>query len=128
MIQTFWSGMRQEIRIRLIEWGISPEHTPLEVMVSKAINIENSEEAYRRELHNEKQAGTPEQSWGRFVNRIDGPQRWRPSEEGGGSQSKARHEKVRANAVSPQQWQHDQQTQPQEREGRRHGRRVSRVK
>ena len=82
MIQTFWSGMRQEIRIRLIEWGISPEHTPLEVMVSKAINIENSEEAYRRELCNEKQAGTPEQSWGRFANRIDGPNNGDPLRKG----------------------------------------------
>ena len=45
VVQTFWSGMRREIRVRLIEWGISPEHTPLEAMVSKAIDIENSEEA-----------------------------------------------------------------------------------
>ena len=54
VIQTFWSGMRQELHICLIEWGISPEHTPLEAIVNKAIDIENSKEAYRRELRNEK--------------------------------------------------------------------------
>ena len=120
--------MRREIRIRLIEWGISPEHTPLEAMVSKAIDIENSEEAYRRELRSEKQSGTPEQSWGQFANRVDGPQKWRPSEEGGGSQSKTRRDGVRANTVSPQQHHQDRQSQPQERDGRRRGRQVSRAK
>ena len=128
VIQTFWSGMRRELRIRLIEWGISPEHTPLEAIVSKAIDIENSEEAYRRELRNEKQSGPPERSWGRFANRTDGPQRWRPSEEKEGPQSRARPDRVRANAVSPQQRQQDQQSQPQERDDRRRGRRVSRAK
>ena len=59
---------------------------------------------------------------------MDGPQRWRPSEERGGSQSKTRQDGVRANAVSPQQRQQDRQSQPQERDRRRRGRRVSRAK
>ena len=44
--------MNQSIRLRLIEWGVSAEHTPLEKIVRKAIDIETSEEAYRWELRN----------------------------------------------------------------------------
>ena len=125
VIQTFWAGMRREVRLRLIEWGMSPEDTPLEKMVRKAIDIENSEEAYRRELRSEKQ-GPPERSWGRFANRTDGPQKWKPSGDGEGSQPK-KQDRVRASAVSPQQRQPDQ-SQQQEREPRKRGRRISRAK
>lgn len=27
VIQAFWNGIQSRIRLRLIEWGISPEHT-----------------------------------------------------------------------------------------------------
>ena len=52
VIQTFWNGLNQNIRIRLIEWDMSPEHTPLETIIRKAVSIENSDETLRREFVN----------------------------------------------------------------------------
>ena len=50
VIQAFWNGIHQSTRLRLIEWGISPEHTSLERIVCKAISIEASEDAYSGEV------------------------------------------------------------------------------
>ena len=71
-IQTFWNELHQYIRLRLIEWGISAERSPLEKIVRKAIDIETSEGAYRREVKSTRVA-PPERKWRRFVNRMDGP-------------------------------------------------------
>ena len=43
MIQAFWNGMNQHIRLHLIEWGISPEHTSLEKIIKRSIAIEASD-------------------------------------------------------------------------------------
>ena len=99
IIQTFWSGMHQHIRLRLIEWGISPEDTPLEQIVRKAMDIEKRDEAYSREQRAGK-PDPPKREWGRFANRKTGPQPYRPSEEGGSSSRKT--DRVRANAATPQ--------------------------
>jgi hypothetical protein len=125
VIQTVWNGMRQSIRLRLIEWGISAENTPLARIVRKAMDIEASEETYRREAKN-NQPGPPERSWGRFANRTGGPQRWKPSGEGEGSESRPKSDRVRANAVSPQH--SNEQGRPQERGHQKRGRRISRAK
>ena len=79
VIQTFWNRMHQHIRLRLIEWGISAERTPLEKIVRKAIDIEASEETYRREM-NSTRVAPPERKWGRFANRTDRPRPYRPSD------------------------------------------------
>ena len=50
VIQAFCNGIHQSIHLRLIKWGISPEHTSLERIVCKAISIEASKEAYNREV------------------------------------------------------------------------------
>ena len=50
VIQTYWNGVHQHIRLRLIEWGISLEHTSLERIIRKSIAIEASDEAYQREM------------------------------------------------------------------------------
>ena len=55
VIQTFWNGMHQDIRLRLIEWGVSTERTPLDEIVRKAMDLEARDEAYKREL---QQTGT----------------------------------------------------------------------
>ena len=73
VIQTFWDGLNQNIRIRLIEWDMSPEHTPLEAIIRKAVSIENNEEALRRELKASGATRPSERKWGRFANRVDGP-------------------------------------------------------
>ena len=74
IIQTFWNGINQESRLRLIEWGISPEHTPLEKIVHKAVDIKSRDEAYKRELDNfSGRPRPPRRGWGRFVNCMTGP-------------------------------------------------------
>ena len=125
VIQTFWNGLHQHIRIRLIEWDISPEHTPLEAIVRKAMSIENSEEALRREMKASGATGPPDRKWGRFANRVDGPQPFRPAAESGGSgSSRGRREKFRANSVTPQP-----SAELSQRQGhRRQGRKLSRAK
>lgn len=63
--QIIWKGFTQSIRLRLIEWGVSPEYSPLEKIVRKAVDIENREETYKRELRVTK-SPPPERKWGRF--------------------------------------------------------------
>ena len=125
VIQTFWNGMHQHIRLRLIEWGISAERTPLESIVRKAMDIEHSEETYRREM---KSAGSdlPERKWGRFANRTDGPRPYRPTKEDSGPGSKGRKDKFRANSVTPQPSAGPFQARGREQQGR--GRKLSRAK
>lgn len=55
--------MNRDIRLRLIEWGVSAEHTPLEKIVRKAADIERRDETYKRELQLAK-PGPPERKWG----------------------------------------------------------------
>ena len=125
VIQTFWNGMHQHIRLRLIEWGVSAERTPLERMVRKAMDLEARDEAYKRELKlmGEKPS---ERKWGRFENRTSGPQPYRPADGVGEYGHKARSDRVRANAVTPQQ--PAEQSGTQNRERRMHGRKISRAK
>jgi hypothetical protein len=123
VIQTFWNGMHQSTRLRLIEWEISPEHTPLEKIVRRAVAIERSEETYRREVK-ANQTGPPERSWGRFANRVDGPKPYRPTGEGSGSGNRNKPDSVRANAVTPQ----PSTSQPRSFTNRRRGRQISRAK
>lgn len=101
IIQTFWNGMHQEIRLRLIEWGISAEHTPLKKIVLKAMDIEASQETYRRELQF-NQSGPSNRKWGRFANRASGTQPWRPANEEDGPKPKEKKDKVRVNSVTSQ--------------------------
>ena len=91
----------------------------------KAIDIETSEEAYRREVKATRVA-PPERKWGQFVNRTDGPLPWRPMEGGSGSGTREKPEKVRANAVTPQP--PNEPSRPRDRERQRYGRKISRVK
>jgi len=110
---------------RLIEWDIAPEHTPLEAIVRKAMSIENSEEVLRREVKASGATGPPDRKWGRFANRVDGPQPFRPATESGGSESsKGRRERFRANSATPQ----PSADQSQRQGHRRQGRKLSRAK
>ena len=122
----FWSGIHQSIRLRLIEWGISPEHTSLERIVRKTISIEASEEAYNREVHANAKVGPPKQEWGRFPNRTTGPRLYRPVEEGGGPSQNRRNDRLQANAVTPQQSNED--SRDRYRGCRGQGQRISRAK
>ena len=92
MIQAFWNGIHQSIHLRLIEWGISPEHTSLEQIVRKAISIEASEDAYNREVRANTKVGPPKREWGRFPNRVTGPKLYRPVEEGSGPSQSRRND------------------------------------
>ena len=82
VIQAFWNGIHQSTCLRLIEWGISPEHTSLKQIVRKAISIEASEDAYNRKVHANTKVGPPKREWGRFLNRVTGPRPYRLVEEG----------------------------------------------
>jgi hypothetical protein len=114
--------------LRLIEWGISAERTPLEKIVRKAIDIENSEEAHRREMRSSKvtNASPPERKWGRFANRTNGTQPYRPDNGEGGSRPRERTGRVRVNAMTPQP--QTERPRPQNEGRRKQGRKLSRAK
>ena len=112
VIQTFWNGIHQDIRLRLIEWGVSTERTTFDEIVRKAMDLEARDEAYKREL---QQTGTAtlERKWGRFANRTDGPQPYRPATGNSGSGQRGKSDRVRANAVMPQLTAEQSRPQPE---------------
>ena len=59
IIQASWNGMHQDIRLRLIEWGVSAENIPLKKIIRKAMDIEASNETYQRELRYSKSNPPP---------------------------------------------------------------------
>ena len=90
------------------------------------MDLEARDEAYKREL---QQTGTAtlERKWGRFANRTDGPQPYRPATGNSGSGQRGKSDRVRANAVTPQPTAEQSRPQP-EREHRKRGRKISKAK
>ncbi|KIL54821.1 hypothetical protein M378DRAFT_18522, partial [Amanita muscaria Koide BX008] len=69
----FWRGIKQYLRLSLIEKGMDPERTSLDRLIKYAKRREEAMEAKRREEAAWK--GKPDgRPWGRFANRTDGPQ------------------------------------------------------
>jgi hypothetical protein len=77
LVQIFWDGVDQYIRVKWLERGISPEDSSFEKLVKC---FEKSKEAFDKEKcdWNPKPEG---RTWGRFKNRSRGNDPWTPPQE-----------------------------------------------
>ncbi|KAJ6525380.1 hypothetical protein B0H19DRAFT_1008035, partial [Mycena capillaripes] len=95
LVQIFWDGAEQYIRVKWLDRGMSPEDSSLEKLVKWALRFEKSKEALDREKGDWKPK--PEgRTWGRFKNRTHGNEPWvppsdnEPDKRGGKSENNSR--------------------------------------
>ena len=103
LILKFWEGLNSELREIMIIMKIDPEINDINDVVYEAEQAEKSrdERHHERNLRSEGDKRTPKREWTQFKNRTSGNKNFRPGErEDKPSQNKS--DKVRANAMSPQ--------------------------
>ncbi|KAF9789345.1 hypothetical protein BJ322DRAFT_1105211 [Thelephora terrestris] len=112
--------------------GAHPERSDLNTIADCAARAEDG--LLEAELQKQKDIPKEGRTWGRFPNRVSGPQPHRPARDDGGMDRNKGQEQVRANAITPQP-----RMDPNRTDGGRHpdggrnrrarkGRRVSREK
>ncbi len=107
LVQIFWKGVHQYIRLHLIEKGMNPEKTPLDRLVKHAVRREEAHEQARQE-ERDFQRQVPGRPWEQFANRSRGSEPWESKEEFDERQSYA--DEQQANEVSPQKTTEHMQT------------------
>lgn len=112
--------MNQNIRLRLIEWGVSAERTPPERMVRKAMDIEISEEADWDDKRKPSRAEV-----GQVRKSNERTPALQTCEGGKRVRSGGKPDRVRVNAMTPRP--HAEQSQPRGQGRRRHGRKLGRA-
>ncbi|EPQ50089.1 hypothetical protein GLOTRDRAFT_97238 [Gloeophyllum trabeum ATCC 11539] len=86
IVQIFWEGVHQYIRLKWIDKGYSPEDTSFKKLVKWAIRFEASNEARRREEREFR--GKPKgREWGRFQARTSGNTPHKPAAQAESSNS-----------------------------------------
>ena len=125
-IEIFWWGMHQPIRAEVLKMGVNQERSSLDKIVKCAVRAEDGVNQLKDALLLNRDA----RSWGRFANRNDGPKPYRPSNGEGSSKPNSGQERVRVNAVSPQQGNDQSRPNDQGRGGKkkRFGKKISRAK
>ena len=80
IVQAFWKGMHQYLRLYLIEQGLDPESTRLDRLVRYA---QRREEAHYAQLREEREfeGRVPGRTWGRFKNCVNRPKPYSPERE-----------------------------------------------
>ena len=100
IIDIFWWGIHQSIRVEVLRMGAHPERSSLDTIVKCAVRAEDS--IVESELQEQKENPREGRTWGRFANRTSGPKPYRPPREADKQYKADGKERVRANAVTPQ--------------------------
>ncbi|KAJ7892509.1 hypothetical protein B0H14DRAFT_3684971 [Mycena olivaceomarginata] len=80
LVQIFWDGADQYIRVKWLDRGMSPEESSLDKLVKWAMRFEKSKEALDKEQRDWRPK--PEgRTWGRFKNRARGNEPWTPPDD-----------------------------------------------
>jgi hypothetical protein len=99
LVQIFWVGAQQYLRVKWLDRGMSPEESSLDKLVKWAIRFEKSKEAMDREDRDWKPKPKGN-TWGRFQNRTTGNEPWKP--EGPDAEREGdRKEKPKAKVQAP---------------------------
>ena len=114
IIDIFWWGIHQSIRVEVVRMGAHPERSSLDTIVKCAVRAEDG--IVEAELQKQRESPREGRTWGRFANRTTGPKPYRPPCEAEKQYKVEGKEHVRANAVTPQP-----QAGPSRTEGRRPG-------
>ncbi|TFY57697.1 hypothetical protein EVJ58_g6867 [Rhodofomes roseus] len=80
LVQIFWSGVHQYLRLYLIERGLDPEVNTIDKMVKHA---KRREDSYLAQLHEDREfeGKVAGRKWGRFQNRVNGPQPYKAKDD-----------------------------------------------
>ena len=101
LIEIFWWGIHQPIRVKVLKMGAHPERSTMHKMVDCAIRAEDGI-IEANLMRNREGRPTGDRTWGRFANRTSGPKPYRPQREDDRQDRTEMKEHVRANAVTPQ--------------------------
>ena len=106
VVLKFWKGLNSDLRQTMVLLGADPEINVLNEVIAKALESERSREE-RDDIAKEDQRRRtdvkhqPKREWTRFKNRTGGNKHFKPGDKEE-KPSSSRPDKVRANAVSPQ--------------------------
>jgi len=104
VVLTFWKGLNAEIRKHMVLLGANPETDSIGVMINLAVVSEKALDQLDRITKNDQgrqsteEKHRPKREWTRFKNRTGGNKHYKP----GDRENQNAPDKVRANAVSPQ--------------------------
>ena len=100
IIDIFWWGIYQSIRVEVVQMGAHPERLSLDTIVKCAVRVEDS--IVEAELQKPKESPREGHTWGRFANQTSRPKPYRPPCEANKQYKVEGKERVCANAVTPQ--------------------------
>ena len=125
IIEIFWWGLQEPIRVRAVGMGANPERSTLDKMIKCAVRAEDMIRESERLSQRRDRDG---RNWGRFANRVSGTKPYRPANEGNKPDRSDGQERVRANAVTPQPAAGPSRPSGQGEQQKRRGRKISRAK